>query len=122
MFYQLLPRCRELAGSHGFRFQNKRLRRDATRIELCASVFDGAQYRRTNGTVKLHLLLDQQGLRPRFALVTEGRGQESGVARTLRLEPGTLVALDRGFPEYAWFASLDAQKVYFVTRRKDNAA
>ena len=85
VFYQLLGRCREVAGAHGFRFKNKLLTLDATLIELCASVFDWAQYRRTKGAVKLHLLLDHQGLLPSFALITEGRVHESRVARTLAL-------------------------------------
>ena len=121
VFYQLLGRCREVAGTHGFRFKNKLLSLDATLIELCASIFDWAQYRRTKGAVKLHLLLDHQGLLPSYALVTEGRVHESRVARTLRLEAGTIVVFDRGFTDYAWFASLDADGVYFVTRMKDHA-
>jgi len=121
VFYQLLGRCRAVAGGHGFRFKNKLLSLDATLIELCASVFDWAQYRRTKGAVKLHLLLDHQGLLPCFAVVTEGRVHESRVARTLRFEPGTIVVFDRGFTDYAWFASLDADGVSFVTRMKDNA-
>jgi hypothetical protein len=121
VFYQLLGRCREVAGSHGFRFKNKLLTLDATLIELCASVFDWAQYRRTKGAVKLHLLLDHQGLLPSFALITEGRVHESGVARSLRFEPGTIVVFDRGYADYDWFASLDADGVFFVTRMKDNA-
>jgi hypothetical protein len=71
--------------------------------------------------VKLHLLLDHEGLLSCFAVVTEGRVHESRVARTLRFEPGTIVVFDRGFTDYAWFASLDADGVYFVTRLKDNA-
>jgi hypothetical protein len=121
VFYQLLSRCREVAGTHGFRFKNKLLSLDATLIELCATVFDWAQYRRTKGAVKLHLLLDHQGLLPSYAVVTEGRVHESRVARLLRFEPGTIVVFDRGFTDYAWFASLDADGVYFVTRMKDNA-
>jgi transposase len=119
VFYQLLGRCREVAGPQGFRFQNKLLSLDATLIELCASVW--AQYRRTKGAVKLHLLLDHQGLLPSFALVTEGRVHESRVARTLRFDPGAIVVFDRGYTDYAWFAALDADGVYFVTRMKDNA-
>src|SRR5208337_5685921 len=46
VFYQLLGRCREASGPHGFRFKNKLLSLDATLIELCASVFDWAHYRR----------------------------------------------------------------------------
>ena len=121
VFYQLLGRCRDVAGSHGFRFKNKLLTLDATLIELCASVFDWAQYRRTKGAVKLHLLLDHQGLLPSFALITEGRVHESRVARSLRFEPGTIVVFDRGYADYDWFASLDADGVFFVTRMKDNA-
>ncbi len=120
VFYQLLARCREVAGSHGFRFKNKLLSLDATVIELCASVFDWAQYRRTKGAVKLHLLLDHQGLLPSYAVITEGRMHESRVARTLRFEPGTIVVFDRGYNDYDWFATLDADGVYFVTRMKDN--
>jgi transposase len=121
VFYQLLGRCREVAGSHGFRFKNKLLTLDATLIELCASVFDWAQYRRTKGAVKLHLLLDHQGLLPSFALITEGRVHESRVARSLRFEPGTIVVFDRGYTDYDWFASLDTDGVFFVTRMKNNA-
>jgi len=121
VFYQLLSRCREVAGTHGFRFKNKLLTLDATLIELCASVFDWAQYRRTKGAVKLHLLLDHQGLLPSFALITEGCVHESRVARSLRFEPGTIVVFDRGYADYDWFAALDAEGVFFVTRLKENA-
>jgi hypothetical protein len=120
VFYQLLGRCRQAAGGHGFRFKNKLLSLDATLIELCATVFDWAQYRRTKGAVKLHLLLDHEGLLPSYAVVTEGRVHESRIARTLRFEPGTIVVFDRGYNDYAWFAALDADGVYFVTRMKDN--
>ena len=120
VFYQLLGRCREVAGGHGFRFKNKLLSLDATLIELCATVFDWAQYRRTKGAVKLHLLLDHQGLLPSYAVVTEGRVQESRIAATLRFDPGTIVVFDRGYNDYDWFAVLDQQGVFFVTRMKDN--
>jgi hypothetical protein len=46
---------------------------------------------------------------------------ESRVARSLRFEPGTIVVFDRGFTDYGSFASLDADRVYLVTRMKDNA-
>jgi len=110
VFYQLLGRCREVAGTHRFRFKNKLLSLDATLIEL-----------RTKGAVKLHLLLDHQGLLPSYAVITEGRVHESRIARSLRFEPGTIVVFDRGYTDYAWFATLDADGVFFVTRMKDNA-
>jgi len=120
VFYQLLGRCREVAGTHGFRFKNKLLSLDATLIELCATVFDWAQYRRTKGAVKLHRLLDHRGLLPSYAVVTEGRVHESRIARSLRFEPGPIVVFDRGYNDFAWFAALDRDGVFFVTRMKDN--
>ena len=45
-----------------FRFKNKLLSLDATVIDLCAEVFDWAKFRRTKGAVKLHLVLDHEGI------------------------------------------------------------
>jgi hypothetical protein len=60
LFYRTLEIARSQAQQsgvrHKFRFKNKLLSIDATTIELCASVFDWAQFRRTKGAVKLHLL------------------------------------------------------------------
>src|SRR6266480_7243775 len=119
IFYQLLGRCREVAGGHGFRFKNKLLSLDATLIELCASVFDWAHYRRSKGAVKLHLLLDHQGLLPSFAVVTEGKKHEIQVAREIAFTPGTTLVIDRGYTDYEWFVKLTQQKVHFVTRMKE---
>src|ERR1019366_8994680 len=58
---------------------------------------------------------------PCYAVITEGKQHEIGVARQLRYEPGTLLAIDRGYLDYGWFADLSEQGVYFVTRMKDNA-
>src|SRR6201984_2916308 len=59
VFYQLLDKCHTVAASRSekkkFRFKNKLMSLDATVIDLCASVFDWAQFRRTKGAVKLHL-------------------------------------------------------------------
>jgi hypothetical protein len=127
VFEQLLEKCQQLVAQPGgkkkrkFRFKNKLLSLDATVIALCASVFDWAQFRRTKGAVKLHLLLDHDGHLPSFAVVTEGKQHEVRVARQLRFAPGTILAIDRGYTDYDWFADLTKQGVYFVTRLKDNA-
>ena len=36
------------------------------------------------------------------------------VARTLRFDAGTVVVMDRGYVDYAWFGQLTAQAVFFV--------
>jgi hypothetical protein len=121
VFYDLLGRCQALAGPRKFRFKNKLYSLDATVIDLCLSVFDWAKFRRAKGAVKLHLLLDHDGYLPTFCLMTEGRVHEINVARTLALPAGAVVVMDRGYVDYLWLDSLDAQGVFFVTRLKDNA-
>jgi hypothetical protein len=124
VFQQILGQCQALAahvGKKKFRFKNKLMSVDATVIDLCASVFDGARFRHTKGAVKLHLLLDHDGYLPSFAVITEGRQHESRGARLLRFAVGTILVFDRGYIDYQWFADLTRRGVYFVTRLKDNA-
>lgn len=127
VFQQLLEKCQQVVASapgkkkRKFRFKNRLLSLDATVIALCVSAFDWAQFRRTKGAVKLHLLLDHDGHLPSFAVVTEGKQHEVQVARQLHFAPGTILAIDRGYTDYEWFARLSKENVYFVTRLKDNA-
>ena len=122
VFFQLLGRCQEVArGRRKFRFKNKLVSLDASVIDLCATLFDWAKFRRTKGAVKLHLLLDHEGYLPSYAVITEGKQHEVTVAKTLTFAPGTILVIDRGYVDYTWFATLTRQGVFFVTRLKDNA-
>ena len=84
------------------------------RIDLCVSVFDWAQFQRTKGAIKLHLLLDHAGYLPSFAVITTGKTHDLHVARQLEFEPGTVLVLDRDYIDYQWFVELSRRKVYFV--------
>jgi hypothetical protein len=125
LFYRVLETARSQAQQsgvrHKFRFKNKLLSIDATTIELCASVFDWAQFRRTKGAVKLHLMLDHDGLLPCFGVITDGKQHEVTVTRQWEFAPGTILVFDRGYTDYNWFERLTQQGVYFVTRLKTNA-
>ena len=124
VFGQLLEKCRSEVAARGgmrkFRFKNKLMSLDGSIIDLSVSMFDWARYRRTKGAIKLHLLLDHQGYLPSFAVVTEGKRSELEVARSLRLEAGTILVVDRGYNDYQWFLELTAEGVFFVTRMKSN--
>ncbi len=125
VFEQLLERARQVVYAQGgpkkFRFKNKLMSLDGSVIDLSVSLFDWAKFRRTKGAIKLHLLLDHDGYLPCFAVVTEGKTSELKVARSLHFEPGTILAIDRGYIDYDWFAKLTREEVYFVTRMKENA-
>jgi hypothetical protein len=125
VFEHTLGKCRELVSAQGgrqkFRFKNKLLSLDGSIIDLSVSMYDWAKYRQTKGAIKLHLLLDHDGYLPSFAVVTEGKTSEIKVARTLRFDPGTILAIDRGYIDYEWFRELTQEEVYFVTRMKEKA-
>jgi hypothetical protein len=122
VFQALYQRCQQVAGkARRLRFRHPRVILDATMIDLCASLYDWARYKRTKGTVKLHLLLDHQGYLPRLAVITTGKVQEIEVARQLPFEPGTILIMDRAYVDYAWYERLTRQGVFFVTRLRHDA-
>jgi len=125
LFERTLLKCRELVQSQGgrkkFRFKNKLMSLDGSVVDLSVSMFDWAKYRRRKGAIKLHLLLDHDGYLPSFAVVTEGKTSEIKVARTLRFDPGTILAIDRGYIDYEWFREMTREEVYFGTRMKEKA-
>jgi hypothetical protein len=126
VFHQLLADCRKRLGvakaGSKLGLPGKLLSLDATVIDLCAAVFDWAQFRTTKGAVKLHLLLDHDGYLPCYAVITEGKVHEIQVARKLKLQRGTMLVFDRGYTDYDWFRRLTEEGVHFVTRLKENAA
>jgi len=122
LFYETLDFCRNAApGKHKFRFKNKLLSLDSTTISLCLSLFPWAEFRRTKGAVKLHLLLDHDGYLPSYAYISNGRKHDATYAKRFPLAPGSIVTMDRGYNDYKLFAYWTAQKIFFVTRLKENA-
>jgi len=104
-----------------FRFKNKLLSLDSTTISLCLALFPWAGFRRAKGGVKVHVLLDHDDYMPSFVLITEARRHDRVVAPLLHLNPGSIVAMDKGYIDYGLFGAWCGQGVYFVTRLKENA-
>jgi hypothetical protein len=111
-----------VAGGKKFRFKNKLVSIDATVIDLCGEMFPWASFRRTKGAVKLHFMLDHDGYLPTALVITEGKRHEVTVARQQAYAPGTILVMDRGYVDFAWFAQLTETGVHFVTRLKEGTA
>ncbi len=62
--------------------------------------------------------LDHEGCLPSFLHVTDGKGSDLEVARSLRLPKGSIVAADRLYLDFGWLKDLDAQGVFLVARLK----
>ena len=118
---KLLAQCQARAPRHGFRFKNKLYSLDASTIDLCLSVFPWARFRTTKGAVKLHVGLDHQGMLPSFLTITDGKTHDITAARALQLPKGSIVVMDRGYTDYAWYNQLNSQNIFFVTRLRKNA-
>jgi len=82
-------------------------------------MFDWAKYKRTKGAIKTASAAGSRRISAVVPVATEGRTSEIKVARTLRFDPGTILAIDRGYIDYEWFRDMTAQEVYFVTRMKE---
>ncbi len=107
MFFTALARFREQQGlgtrTHKFRFKNKLLSLDSTTISLCLTLFRWAKFRRAKGGVKAHVLLDRGDYLPAYVLLTEAKRSDVKLADSLMLNPGSIVAIDRGYIDYALF-------------------
>lgn len=123
-FWRLLDcfrATRMLGGGQGrFRFRNKLYSLDSTTISLCLSLFPWADYRREKGGIKVHVLLDHADYMPSFACVTDAKTGDSKIAPKVPLRPGSIVAADRGYIDFAQFRVWDKAGIFFVTRMKDN--
>ena len=125
LFYQTLSHFRSQGGlghrKSKFRFKNKLMSFDSSTISLCLSLFPWASYRKAKGGVKIHVLLDHDDYMPSFVSLTTARKHDAPVACSLHLNQGSIIALDRGYNDYAWYRQLTEQGVFFVTRLKSNA-
>ena len=122
LFGVMYRRCQPLAPKHKFKFKNKLYSMDATVVSLCLSLFSWASFRRTKAGLKLHTLFDHDGYLPAFVAISPARESDIKKARSLRLPKDSIVVEDLGYTDYAWYAQLTTQKIFFVTRQKRNAA
>lgn len=121
LFAKLLSRCKGVVPGHDFRFNNPLYSLDASTIDVCLSVFPWADFRTTKGAVKLHVGLNHAGYLPEFVTLTEGKKHDVTVGRTLAFPKGSIVVIDKGYNDYAWYNDLNGKGIFFVTRLKTNA-
>jgi hypothetical protein len=123
LFWTALQRFREQGGVGArktkFRFKNKLLSLDSTTITLCLDLFPWAKFRRAKGGVKAHVLLDHDDYLPSWVLITEAKQHDIKPARLLSLNPGSIVAMDRGYNDFDLFGTWTSSGVFFVTRLKE---
>ena len=91
---------------------------DSTLIDLCLSLFPWARYRRHDGAVKLHTLLDLRGSIPCSVRVSDGRMADVEVLDELVFEPGAFYIMDRGYIDFGRLYRLAQNLAYFLIRSR----
>ena len=56
--------------------------------------------------MKLHSGLNSTGYLPELVTITDGKVHDVTVGRTLKFPPGSIVAIDKGYNDYAWYNQL----------------
>ena len=109
-------------------FKGKLFSVDSTTIDLCLSVYPWAKFHHKKGAVKVHTVLDHDGLIPVFADTTHGRVHDGKAFRAMftgnpnLFPPQSVIAMDRAYVDYELFGEMSGRDVWFVTRLKSNAA
>ena len=93
---------------------------DSTTIDLCLSLFPWAHFRKTKAAIKMHTFLDLRGSIPTFISLTAGKVHDVNVLDTLPLEKDAVVAMDRGYVDFARLYAMNRFPAFFVIRAKSN--
>lgn len=93
---------------------------DSTTIDLCLKLFPWADFRSTKAAVKAHTVIDLRGAIPVMLTITTGKVHDVKALDSLRLPPGSIVVLDRGYVDFARLYVLVQRECSFVVRGKDN--
>jgi len=103
-----------------FKLKKKIYLLDSTIITLCLKVYDWARYTRTKGAIKLHVLLDYDGLLPSYVYISDGKEEDLRAARHIPMSSNSVVVADRGCNDFKLLQKWNAGGVNFVVRCKED--
>ena len=65
--------------------------------------------------------MNNNGYLPEFVTVTEGKAHDVTIGRTLEFPKGSIITIDKGSTDYAWYKQLTDKGIFFATGLKINA-
>jgi len=121
-YYKLLETLGQQAYQKRVKFtiKSKIFLLDSTTISLCLSLFDWAKYKTSKGAVKMHTLLDYDGLLPAYVNITNGKTADNKGAYDVPLIKQSVIVVDRFYNDFSLLNVWDSKEVFFVIRHKDN--
>lgn len=99
---------------------------DSTTIRLFSDILRGVGRNpidgsRKKGGIKVHSLMDAFSGIVEFLRITEAKVHDRKFLYYLQLPANSFIVFDKGYNMYMQFAKWTKQKIWFVTRMKDNA-
>lgn len=99
---------------------------DSSTIQLFSEILQGVGRNRLDGArkkggFKVHAMMDAFSGVTEFVRLTEAREHDQKFLYHLKLVPNSWIVFDKAYTTYGQFAKWTNQKVWFVTRERDNA-
>lgn len=120
LFFRTLEKVQRVAPKYKLKLPRKLFIMDSTTIDLCLQLFPWARFRKTKAAVKIHTVLQVDGLLPTFLHISDGKTHDVKAAKTLNLPQGSLVVFDRAYNDFCLFKSFTDNDIRFVSRKKTN--
>ena len=73
------------------------------------------------GGIKKNTIIEGNSLMPCFIQFNAAADNDQQIYKALNLPSGSYIVFDKGYNNYAQFATFTKNKIYFVTRQKENA-
>lgn len=98
---------------------------DSTTISLFTEAMHGAggygKDGRKKGGAKAHVLMRAQEDVPCFVHITEAKRNDKVIFPLLKLPPGSIIVLDKGYNSYAQYRTWGQDQVSYITRLNENS-
>jgi hypothetical protein len=99
---------------------------DSTTIQLFSDILQGAGRNptlgaRKKGGIKVHALMDAFSGITEFVRITEARQNDKKFLYELKPVAGSWLVFDRGYTIYQYYSKWSRERVWFVTRMRENA-
>lgn len=128
LYYKLVDRYKGFLSdsrTYGLTFKEL-LIIDSTTIRLFSDILKGVGRNPKNdgkkkGGLKVHMLIDAVESIAKFVRITAAKVHDKNFLQHLQLPAHSMIVFDKAYNYYRQFAKWTEEKIYFVTRQKDNA-
>jgi Domain of unknown function (DUF4372)/Transposase DDE domain len=93
---------------------------DSTTIDLCLSVFEWADFRKTKAGIKLHTLLNLRGSIPVQIDITNAKPHDVSGMDRIEPEKGAIYLWDKAYLDFCRLYRFEQAGAFFVMRSKNN--